>query len=367
MTDSVILLDPLTWITDLRFPGWSWQWCLRRDDGLRYTPAGEEALTLHLYGAGGSIWLLTAQTIANPTTATLPCQEARSGLVTAFAYREGCYHLTLNRDVLHTMPGNPEANGGFRLVTEGVRTLKTVFPRGYLAGDAGLPIPPGVWEVQVPFWSVTTATRYPDLVTTDQLTTVAASIPWRAAYRIRPTNAYGYFLLPVLGVTWRPDPTLSGWVGFLQVEDVCGQGGTVIPGQSPAGLLPPDWSPTDPGQQVFRLYHDIRLMMALSPCPGQWSGTAIACSTNFGHQATIPFCWPGTPDFHAEWPLEAQAANRQGQEFIRRYQWHWDRRAFAYATGEGETRAMRWTATLVQSPVTAFEQFLVEPLAERRG
>ncbi len=101
--------------------------------------------------------------------------------------------------------------------------------------------------------------------------------------------------------------------------------------------------------------------------PGHWFGTVIDCSTNFGYHATIPCIGIVSPLFSADHSLGRQAANSQGKDFVRRYQFQWDQSSFEYDTGEGAGRLLRQTATQVQSPVTAFEQFLVQPLPEQGG
>ncbi|MEO5341072.1 MAG: hypothetical protein H7837_11255 [Magnetococcus sp. MYC-9] len=369
MSESrVVPLDPFMRITDIQFSEWSWGFVIRRDDGLLYTPACGERLTLRLY-AGGGAWLFTGDTApigGQLPTAPLPREESVAGLVRTFTHRNGQYVVTFNPERLPLPPGGRIQDFTCVLVTEGERTLKTAFPRGYLEGDAGAPLRPGLWQVTVPYWTVTTTERFPDRVTAERQTTVCASIPYQATFRIRDGNALGCFLFPNLGVVWRPNAQMNGWVGLLQIDNVCAQGNLTIPFQPIQGgsiAFPP----TDPEQRIFRLHVDVPLLVALSLCPQGWSATAIEVHTDFGYHGTIPFCLAIGPSFHADHELGEQAPDLLGKRFIRRYRFQWDRDAFLYDTGEGEQRLLRQSATLMQSPPTGFEQWHPQPLAERRG
>lgn len=361
MSEPAIPLDPFIQITDLHFPSWRWRFSFFRDDGLVYTPVATESLTILLYTEGGT-WLFTGQSVA--VGAALPYTVAMAGLVKSFLYQDGYYAVVLNRTVWEALLGPVTGRPACRLVTEGVHTLTTRYPRGYLAEDLGTPILPGVWAVTLPFWSVTTTESYPDLVTTVQQTVVQSSIPYEATYRLYDVNTYAWFMMPVLGVVYAPNPMLTDWIGALQVDHLCDWGPMSIPWQV-TGMVRPANPPTDPAERIYMTDYNIPLLIAMGPCAGKWPGTVIAVTTDFGCQESLSFSPRGAPKYSADYPLGAQAITLSGKLFTRQYQFQWDRNSFVYKTSEGALLYPPQTATLIQSPATFFESLLLQPLPEQ--
>lgn len=363
MPEPTILLDPFEQMIDFHFPSWRWRFSFLRDDGLRYTPLEDESLTIHLYEAEGR-WLFTGQSVA--VGADLPYEEAATGLIKGFFYQDGCYVVVFNRVIWKSLLGGVTASPACRLVTEGVNTLTTRYPRGYLAESVGTPILPGLWAVTLPFWSVTTTESHPALVTTVQQSRVRSSIPYEATYRLQHANTYARFLMPVLGVTYLPNETMTDWIGAVQVDHLCDWGAIIIPWQA-LDMARPATPPTDPAERIHMTGYNISLIIAMGACAGKWPGTAIEVTTDFGCQESLSFCPPGTSPFFADYPLGAQAINLSGKLFTRQYQFQWDRDSFVYKTSEGALVYPRQTATLIQSPLTVFDSLLLQPLPEQGG
>ncbi|MEO5352695.1 MAG: hypothetical protein H7835_05710 [Magnetococcus sp. XQGC-1] len=362
MSESLICLDPLTRIIDFHF-GWSWRLRIVRDDGWLYAPDDAEKLTIQLYTEEGE-WLFTGHA-SGPEREALPYAAVASGLVGSFLYENESYTVSFNSSVMQLFLPTAGENPRCRLVTAGTNTLQTFFPRGYLAGDTGQLLPPGAWEVTIPLWSVTTVESHPDRMTVAKTTTVRSSIPYQVTYTLREADTLGYFFLPVVGVVWRAAADLSGWVGGVQVDNICQQGPSVIPWQ-PAYAPAPDTPPTTPGERLFALHYNLKLLVGLGPCPGQWPGMVIAVTSNFGYQGSIPFAGHPAMALNADYPLGAQPATLQGREYARQYQLlPWNHPSFLYDTGEGAARLLRQTATWVQGPLPYFEQCQIQPLPER--
>ncbi|MBF0401478.1 MAG: hypothetical protein HQL90_11995 [Magnetococcales bacterium] len=367
MSEPAIVLDPFIQITDIHVGGWRWRFSFCRDDGLCYSPVAAERLTIQLFAQGGG-WLFSGQSTPEGGTAggALPYEEALPGLVHRFRFQNGYYELVLKRGAWEAVLGPVVGKASCILVTTGSNTLTTRFPRAYLADQPGSPIPPGMWAVTLPFWSVTTTESYPNLLTTVQQSLVRSSIPYQANYRLRDANSFAWFLLPVLGVVFRPNATLTDWIGLLQVDHLCDWGAIIIPWQQ-TGIPRPPSLPTSPADRIFQIHHNIKLLIAMGPCAERWPGTAIEVTTDFGYQTTLSFCPPGLPTFADDYPLGPQTGTLTGRLYRRQYRFQWDRESFLYNTGEGAQQFLQQTATLVQSPASYFDTLLLQPLPEQGG
>ena len=359
---------PFARLVAIHFPGLRFRWRIVRDDGLVVTPQETDRITLHLYAHTGA-WLFSGLSVPDPTLSRYPSlhyEALTPDSVSAFAYRDGYYEVTLNGAVLKEALGI--APGALRcsLVTEGDNTLETRYPRVYT--DVGTPhfVAPGTWEVTIPFWSVRTTDSYPSLVTTVRTTTVQSSVPYEATYRVTDGNAAGRFLLPWLGVVWRPNADLSGWLGQFQVENVCTGGEIAMPWQYPA-IAPPSPLPRDPTQRIHILYANVVLQVALGPCPDGWAGSTLAVASSWGYEALIPFRSVHAPAFQAIDGLGRQEASLSDRTFVRYYAFQWERSTFQYDTGTEPSPRTNQTAVLVQSPAIDFEQLTFVPLPETTG
>ena len=320
---------------------------------------------MRLYAETGE-WLFTglsSMDIALPGYPKLYYEEGVAGIVTDFLYEDGYYSVVLNDLLLRDALALTEGVIRCRLVTDGLKTLETFFPRAYTGGGVGALMAPGTWEVRVPYWSIVQVDTYPDLVTTVRESTVYTSVPYEGGYCIQEGNALGRFLLPLLGVAWTPNANLSGWVGLFQVENVCTQGLIAIPWQFP-DIAPPSLPPADPGQRIHLIYTNVILQVALGPCSDYWQGSRIEVSSGFGYSGTIPFSAVGMPAFHAEHAFGVQPVAMRGKRFVRQYVFQWERASFTYDTGEGAQRYLDQTAVLVQSPAIDFDQLKLLPLPE---
>ena len=361
MSAVCIAPGPFARLTHIHFPGWRFRFHIMRDDGLHYTPYCGEGITLSLYAETGE-WLFSGFS-AQDGNGDLPYEEGIPALVSAFVFEEGYYSVSLNSLVIQDVLGF--MGGPFRcsLMTDGVNTLKTYYPRQYGEGGSPTLIKPGYWSVIIPYWSVVRVDHYPNLITTVRRTTVYASIPYASVYRIQDGNALGRFLFPLLGVVWTPNADLSGWQGLFQVENVCTQGEIAVHWQYP-NISPPSQCPTDAGERIFMVYANAILQVALGSCPDVWPGSRIDVSTGFGYEAVIPFSSVLSPGFQVDVSLPGQPGSLWGAESVRQYVFHWDRSTFHYDTGEGMQRYEGQTATLLQSPPLDFEQWIVVPLPE---
>lgn len=352
---------PFARLTHIHFPGWQFRLHIMRDDGLHYTPYSGEGITLSLYAETGE-WLFSGFS-AQDENGYLSYEEGIPGVVSGFVFAEGYYSVRLNGLVIQDVLGFTAGPFRCSLVTDGMNTLQTYYPRQYGTGGNPTLIKPGYWQVTIPYWSVVSVDYYPNLITTVRTTTVYASIPYASVYRIQDGNALGRFLLPFLGVVWSPNANFSGWLGQFQVENVCTQGEIAIPWQYPS-ITPPPLLPTDAGQRIFMVYANVILQVALGPCSDVWPGTRIDISSEFGYDAVIPFSSVFAPGFQADFSLPAQPGSLWGEDSVRQYVFQWDRSTFQYDTGEGMQRYVGQTATLVQSPAVDFEQWIVVPLPE---
>ncbi|MBF0098558.1 MAG: hypothetical protein HQM04_06980 [Magnetococcales bacterium] len=362
MSAEAIFLDPFLEIIDFSFLDWQWSLQVERDDGLHYSPLCGQGLTLRLYDATSQQWLFSGST-ASLGGQPLSYAEAVPGLVDRFVYQEGLYAVTLAADILAQWRGESLQGFACLLETEGENSLKCLYPRRYLPDENGTALPPGHWQVTIPYWSVRQDTRFSDLLTTDQRTWVKSSIPYQIRWQIVQGNSYAWFRLPWLVVVWSPDATLQGWEGLMLLSQSAPQGELFIPRQTVPGLNPPDHLPQQSSDRIVAVYQDRPVIMALGATPGHWSASQIDCSSTFAASFTIPFANALAPPMAQEEICPEPPTPAQEKLYLCRYRYVWQG-DFFYETGEGAPLYTQQQAQLLQSPYTGMQRLLVEPLPE---
>jgi hypothetical protein len=363
MSAEAILLDPFIAIIDFCFPDWQWSIQLQRDDGLHYSPTCGQALTLRLYDAASRQWLFSGST-ASLDGQPLQYSEAVSGLVNRFVYQDGCYAVTLAAEPLAQWRGDALQDFACLLETEGENSLKCLYPRRYVSDADGTALPPGYWQVTIPYWSVRQDELFTDLHTTDQRTWVKSSIPYQIRWQIVQGNSYAWFRLPWLVLIWSPDATLQGWEGVMLLSQSVSQGEMFIPRQTVPGVSPPDHLPQQSSDRIVRVYQEVPVFLALGACPGHWSASRIDCSSNFAASFTIPYAGALASPLARQETCQEPPVLAQEKCYLCRYRYVWQGEAFFYDTGEGEHLYTQQQAQLQQSPYTGIQHLLVEPLPE---
>ena len=347
---------PFDRIRNIHFSTARFQFGITRDDGWLYAEGDVEGLTVALRtNAGQLIW--------SGFTTDLGYEEAAAGLVRRFDYQDGRFNLVLDRAKLRDALGLTGADVRFRFTTDGPQTLETHYPRIYAGNGTPSLVSPGTLDITVPYWQVSSDRYYPDLNTTVERILVGTSIPYEGRYRIQKGNALGRFNLPVLGVEWRPNDTLTGWIGWVNIDNICPLGAVAIPWQYPE-IDPPEAIPTHADEREYRLHDNVVLDIALSQCPENWQATAIAVETDFGWSGEIPFALASATGLNVDHSLGSLPPDLSGRFFVRTYRFLWDRSQFQYDTGEFPNVQEGLTAVLVQSPAVGFESFVTTPLPE---
>ncbi|MBF0212194.1 MAG: hypothetical protein HQM00_01375 [Magnetococcales bacterium] len=364
MPDTILpLIDtgPFDQITAFSFPALSYHLRIVRDDGFQFAPDSEEGVSIRLFDTQWE-FLCEANSWADPV---LTYTEATPGLIARFTYQAPYYILTFSMPVVREFLQRHRNDFQVYLVTEGGRSLETLYPRRYAEEGDPVAISPGHYDLSIPFWELTTTPIHPDLNTTIQETLLRTSIPYTAHYEIANGNALARFRFPILAVLWSPNASLTGWTYDLHFTAQCPGLETFVPKQSIDGLTPPDDPPLSHNEEVRKLYTNLILTLGLGACSNLWNGLRLQVSTDFGFETTIPFIPANSGGKEVVFPIPGiHPPNLFGDTYSRTHRLIWETNHFLYHTGFWPNIHQDQAATLVQSPVTQYETLQLQPQAE---
>ncbi|MBF0189790.1 MAG: hypothetical protein HQL99_01410 [Magnetococcales bacterium] len=364
MSDAALpFIDPgpFARITAFSFPATTFYLRILRDDGLEFAPDSAEGMGMTLYDENWE-FLFQGDSWADPE---LIFTEAATGLIARFSYAAPYYAITFNLPALRAFLDRPIHNFKAYLVTEGSRSLETVHPRLYTNSQDPLLIPPGRYQIQIPFWDVLTSTSHPDLYTTVHHTTVLSSVPYTVRYTIGNANALGRFRFPILAVTWSANASLTGWTYDLEFIPQCPGLEFYMPRQTIANLTPPFHLPGSHNDQVKTVYTNLILTLGLGSCANLWYATRVQIGTSFGYEAIIPFSdFPGS-FFNDTFTLNGvRPPNLFGDDYVRTHHLVWNSDRFTYNTGHWPDLHVNQIAILEQSPAPGSDALHLKPQPE---
>ncbi|MBF0628683.1 MAG: hypothetical protein HQL91_10760 [Magnetococcales bacterium] len=333
-----------------------------RDDGLHYTPEAPENVDIVLFSDSWD-FLFQGSTIARPQ---LNHQEAAPGLIRRFTYAAPHYVIAFNKSVLEEYLQRQIHEIAVYLITNGERTLETLYPRQYDNAPVPFLLLPGNHDIRIPFWEESTETTHPDQITTTLTTQLRSSVPFRTQYSIGNAIAMARFRFPILAVTWSPNPTMTGWSYDLNFNVPCSGIELFLPPQTIVGLTPPNHLPASYGERVKSFYNDLILILGVGACSTLWSALRVAVTTSFDYTATIPFAPSYLTAFNDTIePDGLQPPNLpSGSSYSRTHRLEWNSDHLPYSTGHWPIHYDNQAATLEQSPFVRYDALHFQPQPE---
>ncbi|GAB0055797.1 hypothetical protein SIID45300_00094 [Candidatus Magnetaquicoccaceae bacterium FCR-1] len=357
----VLDAGPFDRIVGFSYSALTYSFQIRRDDGLEYTPTTPEWLVMQLYSSDWA-FVCSLSAYADPE---LGWYAPVPGLVIGCEYEEPYYTIAFNEALLTELVGQERSWLRLYLVTTGLRTLETTYPRLYVSdqGDP-LPLPPGRHTVQIPFFDVIDTTTYPDPFHTIRRSTIYSSVPYSVEHIISGAVPSARFRLPILIVVWTPTYRLLSWTYDLKLT--IGYSGThwFMPHQYIDNLTPPATLPTSDSDKQVITYHDLVLTIGIG-ASSVWNAMRLEITTSFGYTATIPYSTSEVTGFSNTYTLpDIRAANLLGDTYERSCQLIWNVDQVPYGTTYWPLSHPSEIATLVEGPNTRFEDILFFPQPE---
>lgn len=281
----LLRIGPFDRISSWSLPAAELRLHLIRDDGLHYTPDGEENIEFRLHDDQWNL-LFQGSTLASPELHHL---SDYPGLIVGFRFADPHYVVTFNLNVVEESLNCPRNRFAVFLITQGDRTLETLYPRNYTAGLEPVAIRPGTHTVRIPFWEPWSQILSAQQRSTTVQSLIRSSVPFTVRYAIGNAIALGRFRFPVLAVTWSPNAHLTGWSHELHFTLICPNVEMFLPRQNIAELNPPSNPPLSPSDRVRTVYRDLILILGLGACNPLWNSMRVEVTSDFGYAATIPF------------------------------------------------------------------------------
>ncbi|MBF0380683.1 MAG: hypothetical protein HQL69_06680 [Magnetococcales bacterium] len=333
-----------------------------RDDGVEYTPTLNENITVTLLTPSKeTIFQGESQGTAN--NQTIYYSENVAGLVKKYYYINGRYHIELDNKKMAENYAINLKNIGCYITTKGTNTLSTIFTQSHHNQALIKLFTPGSYTIKVPYWRVTNHSLQPSLQTLEKITTIYSSVSYRAEFAINNGQALAFFMLPILGIVWRPNADLQGWYGSFDIRDVCMTGAIYAPWQHPDGVNQPIATPSNIYDRIYQIHNNVVLKISLTQCNNYWIETGVELSSNFGFSHHIPYIHPGDELVDINYPISDFGKKISGRQFTLICELLWNSTGFTYSTGENPIYSNQ-TATLLASPAVDFDTITFQPLPE---